>query len=538
MLSLDKICAEIGADLGAELSGDGSVVLERISTDTRSLTPGDVFLALRGPNHDGHDHIDAAITAGASALITEADVRSTLPCLKVSNSRLALGRLAQLWCRNMPAQRVAVTGSNGKTTVKEMIAAILAEAASASGVLATRGNFNNDIGLPLTCLEIRSHHRFAVLEMGASAGGEISYLSELARPSAAVVTSIAAAHLEGFGSIEDIAREKASIFSGLDDSGVAVFPADSPYIDELSDASSHCRCIKFGFAADSDADVIGSVGRSDSDGDSVNEDPSANKIASQTTRVQIASQLDSQLAGADFTISLQLLGQHNRLNALAAIAVCCALDVSVENIVKGLAAVQPVPGRLQLRSGLPSRLIDDTYNANPASLRAAIDLLAGYGGRRVLVLGDMKELGADESQLHAEAGRYARQAGIDCLICVGDLAAHAAGEFGENAASFTDKAEVVDLLRRRLGAEHTVLFKGSRGARIEEIIELLLQSQDVKHEQSPPSSGGPQSTDDDIQAASSAPAKPQPPTRSSEFRQSQNLSGAAQYGFSRKAATT
>jgi len=175
-------------------------------------------------------------------------------------------------------------------------------------------------------------------------------------------------------------------------------------------------------------------------------------------------------------------------------------------------------------------------------LRAAIDLLAGYGGKRVLVLGDMKELGADELQLHADAGRYARQAGIDCLICVGDLAAHAAGEFGENAASFTDKTEVADLLRRRLGVEHTVLFKGSRGARMEEIIELLLQAQSVKREQNPPSGGGSQSNEEGVSAASSVTAKTQPPTKSSEFRQDQSLGGAgpaaAQYGFSRKVAIT
>ena len=223
--------------------------------------------------------------------------------------------------------------------------------------------------------------------------------------------------------------------------------------------------------------------------------------------------------------------------------------MSVENIVAGLAALQAVPGRLQLRAGLPARLIDDTYNANPASLKAAIDLLASYSGKRVLVLGDMKELGVDEQRFHAEAGRYAQESGIDCLICVGALAAHAAREFGDNAASFTEKAEVADLLRHSLGAEHTVLFKGSRGARMEEIIELLLQASQVKTHQNPPSGGGSRSTSDDVcaepaSAISTTNGKARPPAESSEFRQGQNLNPvrhrAAEhhFGFNPKAVTT
>jgi len=533
MLSLAKICTEFGDDLGddlaAKLFGDGSVLLERISTDTRSLNSGDVFIALRGPNHDGHDHIDAAIAAGACAVITESAVNADVPCIEVSDSRLALGRLAQLWCAN---SRVAVTGSNGKTTVKEMIASILAHADGESAVLATRGNFNNDIGMPLTCLRIRPEHRFAVLEMGASAAGEISYLSGLARPAVAAVTSIAAAHLEGFGSIAGIAREKASIFSGLDESGVAVFPIDTPFSDELKKASNHCRSITFGFSKDADVAAAGTDA----------------EVGSQPTRVQIAKGLNSHIAGEEFSISLQLLGRHNRLNALAAIACCCSLDVSVEDIIAGLAALQPVPGRLQLRSGLPARVIDDTYNANPASLRAAIELLAAYSGKRVLVLGDMKELGGDELELHAEAGRYAREAGIDCLVCVGELAAHAAREFGENAASFSDKVEVAELLRRRLGVKHTVLFKGSRGARMEEIIELLLQPSSVDSGQNPPSGSGPRPTTvvapgdaPNANTAASETSGTQPPPGSCEFRQDQSQTQdrpAAQRHFEGRVVTT
>lgn len=446
-----------------------SLELQCFSTDTRSLQQGDVFVALKGPNHDAHDHLDAAVSMGAAVLVVEKEVSFELPQLVVTDTRLALGFLAAIWCQQHTARRIAITGSNGKTTVKEMVAAILEAATSqaaaggtkepVSAVLATPGNLNNDIGLPLTCLSLHSVHRYAVLEMGANAAGEIAYLSDIARPDVALVNSVAEAHLEGFGSVDTVATEKASIFSGLSGDGCAVIPslllANPRFSSVLKKASAHCKRLSFGFSADGFADVSGIQS-----GDS--------------TCVSIADSVDSELAGCEFEFSLQLPGAHNHLNALAAIALCCNFDVSVDDIITGLAAMQAVAGRLQLRSGVsPARVIDDTYNANPASVRVAIDVLAAYGGKRVLVLGDMKELGDLEMQMHAEAGRYARQKGIDCLITIGALAAHAAGEFGENAASFTDKQEIVWLLKEKLGAEHTVLFKGSRGARMEEIIALL-----------------------------------------------------------------
>ena len=465
----------------------GTLELRGFSTDTRTLQSGDVFVALKGPNHDAHEHLSTAVNAGASVLVIEdtaADLKSemSIPLLVVADTRLALGALAAAWCQLHAARRIAITGSNGKTTVKEMVASIL-EAASrrvveqagkntadkSSAVLATKGNLNNDIGLPLTCLSIQSQHHYAVLEMGANAAGEIAYLSNIARPDVALVNSIAEAHLEGFGSVDTVAVEKASIYSGLSADGCAVIPQmllDNPrFAEVLLSASSHCRRLTFGMSqtanatADNPADISGYH-----NGD--------------ITRVTVAANENtrgSNLAGSSFEFELPLPGVHNHMNALAAIALCSSFEVTAADIATGLAAMQAVPGRLQIRHAVSlARVIDDTYNANPASVKVAIDVLAGYPGKRVLVLGDMKELGAEEMQLHADAGRYAREQGIDCLITIGALAAHAAGEFGENAASFTDKKEIAWLLKEQLSPEHTVLFKGSRGARIEEIINLLI----------------------------------------------------------------
>lgn len=479
-LTISQLCDELAKAMSLtrpanDVAGQidpGSFVPVSFSTDTRTLVEGAVFIALKGPNHDAHDHAHKAVSAGASVLVVERQLELPVAQIIVENTLDALGAIAGIWCQAHTAERIAVTGSNGKTTVKEMVAAILRVAANrASGkpadneeaVVATRGNFNNEIGLPLTCLAIRNEHRYAVLEMGASASGEISYLSRIARPSVALVNSIAAAHLEGFGSLHSIAREKSSIYSGLDANGVAVMPIElvqhPEYGDLLVKASAHCRQRTFGFSPDADI----SATRSEQD--------------ASATHVKIDATVKSSLAGADFEFKLQLLGRHNHMNALAAIAVCSCFDITTQDIVEGLANVAAVPGRLQLRlTSSRARIIDDTYNANPASFKVAVDVLAGFSGKRVLVLGDMKELGPDEMQLHADAGRYAKSRGIDCLITIGALAALAASEFGENASSFSEKKDIAWLLKEKLGPEHTVLFKGSRGARVEEIIDLMQEA--------------------------------------------------------------
>ncbi len=537
MISFAEMATKLSERMTVRLVGDlefaANLQLQSFGTDTRALNPGDVFVALKGPNHDAHQHLDTAASMGAAALVVEHESSVELPQIVVSDTRFALGAMAAVWCQLHQARRIAITGSNGKTTVKEMVAAILKAASgkpvadqtaggesttasnTESAVLATRGNLNNDIGLPLTCLSIRDSHRYAVLEMGANAAGEIAYLSNIAKPDVALVNSVAEAHLAGFGSVDIVAKEKASIFSGLSADGCAVMPdvlvANPRFGTVLQEASAHCRTLSFGFSDSADI-----KGEHSGDSTRVSVSEKASKTASKDT--------GGNLAGSQFDFTLQLPGAHNHLNALAAIALCSNFDVTADDVVNGLAAMQAVAGRLQLRSGISAaRVIDDTYNANPASVRVAIDVLAAYGGKRVLVLGDMKELGESEMLMHAEAGRYAREKGIDTLITIGTLAAHAAGEFGENAASFTDKREIAWLLKEQLGPDHTVLFKGSRGARMEEIITLL---QELQQRKNPESSGASGITAGGIGGAAQLHSNlhEEPLTTSAEFLVKQRLS--------------
>lgn len=463
-LSLTEIEIDLASDLHARLHGP-DVEVTAVSTDTRSITTGDLFIALRGPNHDGHQHLDAAIEGGASALLLEQRIDADIPQLVVSDTRLALGRIANLWCRRSAACRIGVTGSNGKTTVKEMLTAILQHHASRDSVHATFANFNNDIGLPLTCLGLRENHRYAVLEMGTNSKGEIGYLSDIACPDIALVTNVSAAHLEGFGSVRNIAHEKSQIYRGVPADGVAIVPADDGHLDDLLAGAGQLKIRSFGFTAA--ADVRGEL---PSEGSSDGTSGAGEFVVSFSENVGPA------YSGQQATLRLALLGQHNRLNALAAIAAATAAGASIDSIVAGLESVQPVTGRLQIRTAdCEARIIDDSYNANPASARAAIDVLAEFPGKRTLVLGDMLELGDGELEVHAEIGRYACEKGIDHLFTIGCLAAMASGEFGANGASYSDRKELALALRSGLAnREHTFLFKGSRGARMEEVIEFLL----------------------------------------------------------------
>ncbi len=452
-------------ELAARLVGP-DVVITGISTDSRTLQAGELFVALRGPNHDGHQHVDAALRRGAAALLVEhahensgADTAAAdITQLVVSDSLLALGVIGALLCNRTEALKIAVTGSNGKTTVKEMLANMLSACCDTdNAVLATLGNFNNDIGLPLTTARLQAQHRFAVFEIGTSGKGEIAYLTTLAQPDIALVNNVAAAHLEGFGSIENIAIEKSSIFSGLSRDGYALFDADSEHHQVMRKAASHCKTRTFGMS--DNADVRG-------------------VWQGQQFSVCFADKTEmGDLAGKEVVPKLNLVGKHNYANALSAIAAASCTGLPMESLLAGLSAMQSVSGRLQVRqTNCDATIIDDTYNANPASVKAAIDLLSEYSGKRTLILGDMLELGADELNLHAEMGRYARESGVDSLLTVGSLAAHAASEFGAHAASFSEKEELAECLRGRLGDEHTLLFKGSRGARMEEVIELLLSA--------------------------------------------------------------
>ncbi|SCZ50449.1 UDP-N-acetylmuramoyl-tripeptide--D-alanyl-D-alanine ligase [Thiohalomonas denitrificans] len=427
-----------------------SRVFHGVTTDSRRVAPGNLFIALRGPNHDGHDHLRAAIEKGAVAALVETPValpgEIEVPQLRVSSTRAALGRLAAGWRRELATPLVAITGSNGKTTVKEMTAAILSRKGA---VLATHGNLNNDIGVPLTLLRLTPEHRFAVVEMGANHAGEIAYLTRLARPDASLITNAAAAHLAGFGSLQGVARAKGEIFSGLDESGTAVINADDDFAGLWVELAGERRVLRFGL------------------------DREAELTASWNTEAD-GSRLMLQLPDGEVECRLALLGRHNVANALAAAALAISMGLSGDDIAAGLGSLQPVKGRLVPRAALNgARLIDDSYNANPDSLRAGIEVLATASGRRVLALGDMGELGDDAPALHARAGEDARRKHIDALYATGPLARFAAEAFGPQGRHFDTIDALVAALRSELSPEVTVLVKGSRTARMERVADAL-----------------------------------------------------------------
>jgi UDP-N-acetylmuramoyl-tripeptide--D-alanyl-D-alanine ligase len=443
---------EAAQAIGARHAGP-DVWLQGVSTDTRTLQPGQLFVALRGPNHDGHDYLAEAMARGAAGCLVE-QVVTDCPAILVEDTRLALGQLARAWRRRFDIPLVAITGSNGKTTVKEMLAAILArpDASQPGEVLATRGNLNNDIGLPLTLLELDARHRSAVVELGANHAGEIDYLTHIALPDVALITNAGPAHLEGFGSLEGVARAKGEIFAGLADNGTAVINADDAFAPLWRERAAPHRIVTFGLQPGAEVTARWQAG--------------ANGSRLQVTTPQ-----------GEVEITLALLGQHNVMNALAAIAAATALAVPLATLRTGLESLRPVPGRLELKTGpAGSRLIDDTYNANPASLAAALEVLAAFPGRRILVLGDMAELGVDAGALHAEAGRLAREAGLDGLIGVGPLAAAAAREFGAGGTACADQAGAIAQLQAGLDADSTVLVKGSRASRMERVVAALEQT--------------------------------------------------------------
>ncbi len=425
-----------------------------VSTDTRTLQPEALFVALKGPNFDGHRFLQVAQQKqAAGALVSEA-VEMPLPSILVGDTRESMGRLAAAWRQRKQIPLVAVTGSNGKTTVKEMIAAILALKAP---VLATQGNFNNDIGLPLSLLRLRDE-QFAVLELGANHPGEIAYLTRIAQPDVALITNAGAAHLVGFVDLDGVARAKGEIFSGLRGGGIAVLNADDPRLPIWRELTAAHRVILFGLSAQAEV-------RIDSD-----------KLETRWTQQGFHSHFMVQSPAGEFPVDLALAGEHNLRNALAAIAACVALHIPLIHIQQGLAAIQPVPGRLQTRiaaAGL--RVIDDSYNANPDSVAAAIEVLRSAPGRRWLVLGDLAELGAQAESLHVQVGESARAAGIDALWSVGQMSRAASVVFGPAGRHFDDREELAMALKQIVSNRDTVLVKGSRSAGLEQVVAVLLQ---------------------------------------------------------------
>ncbi|MBY4676602.1 UDP-N-acetylmuramoyl-tripeptide--D-alanyl-D-alanine ligase [Marinobacterium sp. CAU 1594] len=454
-MSLTQLQQQLAAELQATLHGD-PVSFRRVSTDTRSLQPGDLFVALSGPNFDGQRFLAQAKERGAVAAVVQQRQPVELPQWQVSDSRIALGKIAQLNRQQFAGPVFAVTGSSGKTTVKEMLASILRQQGE---VLATKGNLNNDIGAPLTLLEIAGHHQAAVIELGASAVGEIAYTVALTRPDVAILNNAMGAHLEGFGSLQAIVRAKGEIFDGLLPGGCAVVNLDDPNADSWLSQTAERRRLTFGV-----------------------DNPAADVEACQLQRLDngcyrfMLRHGDRQVA-----VELQVMGRHNVANAAAAAAACRAQDLSLELIASGLAGFQAVPGRMcPKQSAQGALLIDDSYNANPASVKAAVDVLAGLPGeQRVLVLGDMAELGDTAAEQHAEVGRYAAEQGIDRLLAVGALSCHTVAGFnGINegrAALFEDRPALVSALAALSRPGVRLLVKGSRSAAMDRVVAALVE---------------------------------------------------------------
>lgn len=443
--------------LGATLAG-GDVRFASVSTDSRKIEAGCLFIALRGENFDGAAFVENAARDGAAAAMVNADsYRGNAPCpvLLVEDTRLALGRLAAHWRAQFEIPLVGLTGSNGKTTVKEMLASILREVTgSADAVLATQGNLNNDIGLPLTLLRLNAGHRYAVIEMGMNHPGEIEYLSRLADPDVAIITNASGAHLAGLGSVENVARAKGEIFAGLKPGGTAVLNADDEYAPLWHSLAQGHEVIEFGLKGY--PSVLGKW-RPEGFG----------------AHISVLTPL------GEYSATLQVPGEHNVRNALAATAAAVALDVPLEKIASGLEQFGGVAGRLQRkRARNGAVLIDDTYNANPSSMRAALGVLAQAAGKRIFVMGDMGELGEDAPRFHAEIGAAARHAGIQRLLALGELSREAVREFGAGGQHFADVESLYAELGGELSAETTVLVKGSRFMKMERVVEKCLEAEE------------------------------------------------------------
>ena len=446
--------------LNAELIG-ADEMFTAVSKDTRDIVEGSLYVALKGERFDGHEFVEQASAAGASGVLVSELQPVQLPQIRVNDTRLALGELAAYWRQQFIGKLAGVTGSNGKTTVKEMTRSILDHAVGAEHVLSTTGNLNNDIGMPMTLLNLRQQHNFAVIEMGANHPGEIDYLTHIAQPHVAVITNAGPAHLEGFGSIEKVASSKAEIYSGIVDGGTAVINADDAYADYWKSVCKQLgddkHVITFS-VQDESADVYADITQTDG-----------------KTAIQIKTPLGNGV------VQLAVPGRHNVMNALAAAAVTVALGVSLDDIIKGLDAFGGVSGRLATTyTSSGACIINDTYNANPQSLYAAMDVLAAREGDTWLVLGDMAELGDDKEELHRKAGEQARALGIRHLFATGDLARHAVESFGKDAQFFQDRQQLIEQLEQGITGDSVVLVKGSRSMGMEQIVNALLDEHNVQ----------------------------------------------------------
>ncbi|MFL6669656.1 MAG: UDP-N-acetylmuramoyl-tripeptide--D-alanyl-D-alanine ligase [Burkholderia ambifaria] len=453
MLSLGEAARLIP---GATVHGDPDTTFERVSTDSRTVGPGDLFVALKGDRFDAHDFLgDVAARGAAAALVAHVPAGLAMPVVKGGETRAALGALAHGWRKRFAVPLVAVTGSNGKTTVKEMIASIFAAAVGADARLATAGNLNNDIGVPLTLLRLSGAHRVAVIELGMNHPGETEILARLAAPTVALVNNAQREHQEFMATVEAVALEHAAVIHALTPDGVAVFPADDAYASIWRVAATGNPILDFALH---DAE---------------------RQVEAQVTGRLHGGELAIDTPAGAMTVRLRALGEHNARNALAAAAAALAAGMELAAIKQGLESFEPVKGRLQVRQAdvgslAGATVVDDTYNANPDSMRAAIDVLAAQPAPRVLVIGDMGEVGDEGPAFHREIGAYARERGIDALFALGDASRDACTAYGDTARHFGDVGALVTaLLAAGYGAQATVLVKGSRYMKMERVVDAL-----------------------------------------------------------------
>jgi UDP-N-acetylmuramoyl-tripeptide--D-alanyl-D-alanine ligase len=470
-LSLLKISREYGGELYSALMPDSAVdvSIDAISTDTRQVNPGDLFVALAGENYDAHDYLQEAVDKGAKALVVSLGARQKLKSLAlgsvsvwlVADTVVALGQLAQYQRRFLNGTLVAITGSCGKTTVKGMLANVFIAAFDATKVFFTLGNFNNHIGVPLSLLAISDKHVCAVIEMGASGPGEIKYLTAIAKPTIVMVNNVMPAHVEGFGSIDGIAVAKGEIYQSLVSGDTAVVNADSEYAPLWLE----------GLTAPSDR-IINVIQYS------VENNEAAQIQARNICQLKNGCYQFTLFTGDSHSttnVQLSVLGAHNIANALAAAACATAAGVDVETIKTGLEYFKGEPGRLEvIDSGQNFVLINDTYNASPGSVKAAIDILMNVNGESILVLGDMAELGDESESMHAEIGQYASDRKVKRLFAIGEQSKLAVQSFGSGASHFVSLDALVSALIKVISADTTVLVKGSRSARMEVVIDRLI----------------------------------------------------------------
>jgi len=453
MMTLGQIASAIP---GAKVLGDPSLEFLTVSTDTRSLPEGCLFFALRGERYDAHDFLDQAIQGGAIAIVIETPSMAKISQIIVPDTKVALGLAAAAWRSQFEHPVIAVTGSNGKTTVTQMIASILRAEVGDQGYLATRGNLNNDIGVPLTLFRMQQQHRFSVVELGMNHPGEIEYLAQLVRPTVALINNAQREHQEYLGSVEATAHENGQVITMLEKAGVAVFPSDDECVETWRSLACGRKVMDFGFKKK--AQIRGSY-----------------------TANPLGMELKANIQGTEININLYLYGSHNAHNALAAATSAYAAGISIASIKEGLESFSPVKGRCVPRTTLSgSLLIDDTYNANPDSVIAAIDLLSSLDGERVLILGDMGEVGQRGSEFHKEIGAYAKSMGIDLFLALGELSRNSISSFNQNGTKlgihFESIEPLIDCINSLSKQNSTILVKGSRFMKMERIVKSLCET--------------------------------------------------------------